>query len=237
MPPTSVTIKVSVRSAHSKAPPGSPIAINNLGFRSTDGLLYGWRRNPEPREIVMIEADRTVTGLGAIRQPNGEPVLPTEELFLAGDITPDGTKMYFASVAHIRDEGTVELYTVPLPVGSGATTVRDVWDDGTPASSGDRTQNVADWAVGPNGVLYGADREGHLAELNPADGHRIDRQIGLPGGKGFGAAWFNASGILFLYLNSGSIFEIEDVAGSPSIINSYSVSSSKRNDGASCVAG
>ncbi len=211
-----------------ESPSGTPLAINNLGFNSKDGLLYGWRRDPGSREIVRIEANGTVTGLGRAGLP--------DEPFMAGDIAPDGTKMYFAAVSHISG-GDVELYTVPLPVNPDAPpleTPPPIWGDGTAASGNDRTQNVADWAVNPaDGLLYGADREGDLAVLNPTTYERTDLPIGLPGGKGYGAAWFR-QGSLFLYWNSGEIFEI-DLADPPSIVTSYPVDSSRRNDGAVCA--
>ncbi len=214
------------------SPSGGPLAINNLGFNSNDGFLYGWRRNPQYREIVRIDANGTVTGLGLAGLP--------DEPFMAGDITPDGTKMYFAAVSHING-GSVDLYTVPLPVDSGPTTFETCWGDGSAASPDDRTQNVADWAVSPlDGLLYGADREGELAILDPATYERRDLPVGLASGEGYGAAWFNAAGRLFLYRNrgeapnTGEVFEIDVATEEPWIVSGYPVSESKRNDGAAC---
>ncbi len=79
--------------------------------------------------------------------------------------------------------------------------------------------------------------EGQLARLDPATGQRTDQAIpGLPAGKGYGAAWFNAAGRLVLYWNAGEVFEIA-VSETPTIVDSYPESACKRNDGASCTAG
>lgn len=222
-----------------ESPSGSPLAINNLGFNNIDGFLYGWqRKRQENRQIVRIDpADGTVTYLGRAGLP--------DEPFMAGDITPDGRKMYFAAVSNINN-GVVDLYTVPLPVGPDPPEVGTVWGDGTPASADDRTQNVADWAVSPlDGRLYGVDREGDLAILDPTSYERTDRPLGLPSGEGYGAAWFDIDGTFFVYRNtaeadpnSGQVFEIN--IGDPlfpfMVQSDPLQSSSRRNDGAYCLS-
>ena len=49
----------------------------------------------------------------------------------------------------------------------------------------------------------------------------------------FGGAWFDASGHLFLYQNSGAIFEID--VETLQIVDMQSGPSSSRNDGAACI--
>ncbi len=216
-----------------ESPAGTPIVVNPVGFRSTDGLLYGWRRGPKPRGMVQIDANGDVFSLGPV---NG---LPDTEAFVAGGVKPDGSEMYFVCVGTITGDDPLRLYKVPLSdAGPGDATSEPITLGGgsEDPSIEDPGDNVADWAVSPrDGLLYGADLEGHLAILDPTTFERVDRLVeNLPIGKGFGAAWFNAAGRLFLYWNDGEIFEI-DVAGSPIIVASHTESSSKRNDGAFCI--
>ncbi len=224
-----------------ESPDGTPIVVNPVGFRSTDGLLYGWRRGPRPRQMVKIDAEGTVFPLGTAGLPN--------EAFVAGDIKPDGSEMYFVSVGTISPHNPLRLYKVPLSdAGPGTATFVPITLGGLSEdpSIDDPDDNVVDWAVSPSDEhLYGVDSEGHLAELNPTTGERIDRSVeDLPSsGKGYGAAWFNAAGRLFLYKNdngpndleNGTVYEI-DVTGR-TIENSLTTLSSRRNDGAFCTAG
>ncbi len=216
-----------------ESPVGTPIVVNPVGFRRTDGLLYGWRRGPRPREMVQIDATGEVFPLGPVAG------LPQDDAFVAGDISPDGSEMYFVCVGTISNDVPLRLYTVPLLAGGpgSATSVAITLGEGSEDPSiDDPTDNVADWAVSPlDGLLYGGDRDGELVILDPATAERVDLAVpGLPGGKGYGAAWFNAAGRLFLYWNDGEIFEI-DVTGPPIIVSSHAESSSRRNDGARCI--
>ncbi len=212
-----------------ESPAGTPIVVNPVGFRRTDGLLYGWRRGPRPREMVQIDATGTVF-------PLGDAGLP-DEAFVAGDIKPDGSEMYFVCVGTITDP--LMLYTVPLTDAGPGDAMPPVditlGENSEDLSIEDPGDNVSDWAMSPfDGLLYGADREGDLAILDPATGERTDRWVeDLPIGKGYGAAWFNAAGRLFLYWNEGEVIEV-DVAV-PRIEERLAQSSSKRNDGAACI--
>lgn len=75
---------------------------------------------------------------------------------------------------------------------------------------------------------------GQLASLNPATGVRTDVNVaGLPSGSAYGGAWFDAAGTLFLYQNSGVIYEI-DLSG-PTVVNTQTGPGATRNDGAACI--
>ena len=204
--------------------------INALGFRRTDGLLYGFHRNPAgAREIVTIDDTGAVTGLGL-----GAGGLPGTIEFNAGDVSDDGATMYLNSA------GTGALWSVSLP---GLGTASSVTISGG-------TGRVADWAFNrADSLLYGGDdADGELAILDPTTGIRTDVPVAgcavigpscsassLPTGGGFGAAWFDAAGSLFLFENIGNIFEIADVTTAPVIVSTQTGPSSAFNDGAACV--
>ncbi len=196
---------------------GGPFAddINNMGFRSTDGLLYAYRRTGTV-EVVTIDAAGTLVGLGV----GGLPPAAGAE-YNSGDVSPDGSVMYF------NLNGAGALHTLALP---GLALIQTV----TLPDSG----RVADWAAHPtNGLLYGGDdTDGELAIVDPAINARTDVVVmgcpmltatctanSLPTGSGFGGAWFNAAGDLMLYENSGLIFQITGVAtANPTIISTFS---------------
>ena len=87
-----------------------------------------------------------------------------------------------------------------------------------------------------DGKLYGGDgAQGQLAVVEPATGDRVDFNVpGLPAGSPFGGAWFDAAGRLFLYQNSGAIYEIDVVTHQ--IVDIQTGPGSSRNDGAACVS-
>ncbi|MEE8523415.1 MAG: hypothetical protein V3T72_05750, partial [Thermoanaerobaculia bacterium] len=193
------------------------IEINNLGFRGTDGLLYGVELSSGGNiQIVRIDATGTVYGLGR------PPSLPAGPRFDAGDVSPDGTTMYITS----NNQALYSLDLTSLPTLPAVTSV---------AVSG-ASGFVFDWAVNPaDGLLYGGDStSGQLATLDPVSGVRSDVNVaGLPSGAGYGGAWFDATGNLFLYQNGGSLFEI-DLSG-PTIVDSQTGPGATRNDGAACI--
>jgi hypothetical protein len=202
--------------------PPAGIEINNLGFRSTDGLLYALELTSGGNvQIVRIDATGTVTGLGR------PPGLPSGPRFDAGDVSPDGTTMYFTS----NNQALFRLDLTSVPALPPVTSV---------AVTG-ATGFVFDWAVSPiDGKLYGGDSShGQLAILDPATGVRTDVAVaGLPGGAGYGGAWFGDGGTLFLYQNDGNLYEI-DLDGSglpgPTVVDTQTGPGASRNDGAACV--
>jgi uncharacterized repeat protein (TIGR01451 family) len=209
--------------------PPAGTEYNNLGFRSTDGLLYAVELSSSGNlQILQIDATGAVTGLG---RPAG---LPTGPRFDAGDVTPDGTTMYITA----NGQALYRLDLTGVPALPPVTSVAITGAGGF----------VFDWAVHPtNGLLYGGDSsQGQLAILNPATGVRTDVAVAgcspvtttcnaaaLPSGVAFGGAWFNSAGRLFLYRNGGTIYEI-DLAG-PQIVSTQTGPGSSRNDAAACV--
>ncbi|MEE8522863.1 MAG: DUF11 domain-containing protein, partial [Thermoanaerobaculia bacterium] len=200
-------------------PIGAPtgIEINSLGFRQTDGLLYGVEliRPSSNNGIIRFDADAKVTSVGV---PAG---LPTNRFFLAGDVSTDGTTIY------LNEEGVGSLYSVNIALLTASSV----------AISGGEG-NVSDWAYNStDGLLYGGDStDGELAVLDPATGARTDFSVvgGLPTGSAFGGAWFDSSGHLFLYRNAGAIYEI-DTAG-PTIVSTQLGSSAAQSDATYCPA-
>ena len=214
------------------ANPINGLQINNLGYRSTDGLLYGWERNATDNagQIVQIDSAGTVIGLGNPGLPSNQG---TAYNYNAGDVSVDGSKMYL-SYSKTNGSGGL-LYVVDLP----ALTLSTV--NITGGSGG-----VADWAAHPtDGLLYGGDHTGwELASLDPATGVRTDVNIGLPneGTLGYGAAWFDATGRLYLYHNSGKIYAVDNLDTTPTLVGvpyplvNLALNTSN-NDGANCAAG
>ncbi len=199
------------------------IELNNMGFHSEEKVLYALELTPFGNDgLREIDGDGNVTHLG---YPD---FLPLDVRFDAGDLSPDGTKMY------VNHAGLSPIYTIDL--GSMVAT-----NEETSGSAG----FVHDWAAHPNGLLYGGDSShGQLAVLNPATGFRRDYTVtglsgGLPNGVPYGAAWFGANGKLFLHRNDGLIYTIDlgsDPANpDPKRESEVTKRSSSRSDGAACI--
>ncbi|MEE8525133.1 MAG: hypothetical protein V3T72_14445, partial [Thermoanaerobaculia bacterium] len=203
--------------------PAAGIEYNNLGFRSTDGLLYAVELSSSSNvQILRIDATGTVTGLGR------PPGLPSGPRFDGGDVSSDGGTMYITAVN--RPLYRLDLTSVP--------TLPAVTSVAISGASG----FVFDWAASPiDGLLYGGDSShGQLAILDPATGSRtdvnlVDTGLGtLPAGTAFGGAWFDAAGRLFLYRNGGEIYAVD--LSVPAIVDVRTGGpGSSRNDSAACV--
>jgi hypothetical protein len=142
--------------------------------------------------------------------------------FFSGDVSPDSSKLY------LNWNGGGKIYTVDLPALTVAAeppiTITklngDVLECLTNSTAGP-CGRVADWAAHPtNGLLYGGnDTDKKIAILDPETGARRDWGVTCTSGSnclgtstnGFGAAWFNAAGNLFLYNNDGTIYELANV--------------------------
>lgn len=209
--------------------------LNNLGFRSTDGLLYAMELNisgstpPGNNGIVKIDSTGAVFPVAVTGVS-----IPTNVRFPAGDVSPDGTTMYIAAqVNSVALPNSINLYSVdltqPTPVVSAF------------PRTGTGIINVADWAVSPiDGFLYGASGPtGALYKMSPTG---VTTQIAgpgfLPSGgatlDAYGGAWFNAAGRLFLYRNVGEIYEV-DLSGPTIASTQVGGPESTFNDAAACA--
>lgn len=205
---------------------------NNIGYRKTDGLLYalqlyGTGFTGGNNGIITIDSAGTVTGPTV---PTGLPTTAGTR-FDSGDVSTDGTTMFITMgtatntpTATLPESG--KLYKVNLPsltlTGDSPVTIT-----GSAGQVSDWTYNSAD------GLLYGGDStNGQLAVLDPATGARVNKTVtGLTSGSAFGAAWYDQSiGRLFLYQNSGMVYEIN--TSTSTIANSWTAPVSTRNDGA-----
>jgi hypothetical protein len=218
--------------------------LNNLGFRSTDGLLYAMMLNSmqqgenSPADfgnfgIVQIDANG---GLFPV-STTGEAI-PGDIRFFAGDVSPDG-RYYYISLPSDSIYASPNLYIVDFENDNFVTAVPLVW-------TATQTQ-VADWAVNPvDGLLYGVAKEiGHIYRLDPSDGTIISlgAVVSLPTGSGsldaYGAVWFSADGTFNAYLNRGTLFKINlnlDIVDGPEISSSAGADDTGGfNDGAACV--
>ncbi len=195
--------------------------VNNLGFRRSDGLLYAYRGDAPNQQVISIDDTGVATMLGS----GGLP-LPVGTAYNSGDVSADGTVMYFSA------DGQGVLHTISLP-GLALIGTVVVPSDG----------RVLDWAAHPsNGLLYGGDKDGgEMAEVDPATGTRIDKLVlggGIPpGADSYGAAWFDATETLFLYRNDGTIYEISGAeTATPTLVSTVIGEISPAfNDGAACI--
>src|SRR5690606_14736967 len=140
--------------------------------------------------------------------------------FLLGAISDDGETYYVAagSTLYAIDIDSMSATTIPL---SAAT-------------------QTFDFAVGPDGFLYGGvgGGLGALVRINPVSGAVDSIAIdGLTATGSYGGAWFTADGHLVIYHNSGVLYQIDlNAPGGPTVIGSETGPSSSLNDAAACAA-
>jgi hypothetical protein len=224
--------------------------MNNLGFGSTDGLLYATMLSYDtdgdpsapyvfstPDLLGIFKIDSTGKVVGPL--VTSGVTIPDNLRWAAGDVHPDGTKMYI-STQYQSNTGDGALYIVDL------------------------TQNPTERSAdGQHAILYAGTRsylDGVILRLDPQTGTITvvpgSGAIVLPGGvvnnalQAYGGAWFNAVGDLFLYRNEGTVYQIDldfayDVGqcteagdgGCPKVISTQENGpDSNFNDAAACVA-
>ncbi len=207
------------------------IEANNLGFRRSDGLLWGIELKPNGNDrIIQVDATGTVFY-------SAHPVdLPPDVRFSGGDLSGDGSQLYLTAYNQ-------SLYILDLPPPMEAVPTEITWSVRSIPEAG----AVQDWAYNPiDGLLYGGDHyDGELARLDPVSGARDDFAVAalpglpdLPHATSFGGSWFEATGHLFLYQNSGSIFEIDlgDLEDpTPTVVAVQDGPGSGRNDATACM--
>ncbi|UCG54259.1 MAG: hypothetical protein JSV32_06630, partial [Dehalococcoidia bacterium] len=193
--------------------------------------------------IVKIDSTGTVFPV-AVPAPAPIPGIGNFQWrFPAGDVTPDGSKMYInAQVTSNASVANQTLYIYNIAAGTV--------DTKTKTFPGFTTVNVADWAVNPiDGNLYGASYTGQIFQMDPNGTNAVITKVGdtplLPSGSpgqpldAYGGAWFNADGHFFAYRNVGEIYEIDldlPLPATPTIVSTQSGGpSSDYNDAAACA--
>ena len=217
---------------------GPQVEYNNIGFRSTDGFIYGVELTASGNNgIVRIDSSGTATNLGT---PAGLPNVR----FDAGDVSTDGNTLFvywIGSSTILYEVDLTGLPTLPLPPVSTRTVT------GLPSSP---APDVRDWAFREqDGNLYGGNwKSGNLAMLDLGTaGQAAWNEIQLkdtggsntflPTGVAYGGAWANAAGGLFIYQNDGEIYTIDmDDPDGPTILGMQTGPGSSRNDAAACAA-
>jgi hypothetical protein len=203
--------------------------MNNLGFGSADGLLYATMLSYDtdgdpsapyvfstPDLLGIFKIDSTGKVVGPL--VTSGVTIPDNLRWAAGDVHPDGTKMYI-STQYQNNTGDGALYIVDLTQNPASVTMQTI-----PA------RDVADWAAHPtersadgqHAILYAGTRsylDGVILRLDPQTGTITvvpgSGAIVLPGGvvnnalQAYGGAWFNAVGDLFLYRNEGTVYQID----------------------------
>jgi hypothetical protein len=228
--------------------------INAIGYNDLDNFLYGVQGQfdaPTPfpgsnTGIVQIDANGVVSSaVIPVHATNPDTIAwPTDHTFNTGDVKPGTNTMYLQLNGGAFDNTKNDLYVVDLSLWPSPT-FTIVTYSGPTITPGDV---LLDWAAHPDPtipMLFGADRQGQVGMLNTNTGVRTDTgglglAGGLPGSDGYGAAWFNAVGDLFVYQNSGKIYQI-DLGTNPTdssdwqLISVQTGEATTRNDGAACV--
>ena len=210
------------------------VRINGIGFRRSDGLLYGFARNSNGpgsfASINQIDRNGNVVTLG-VPSPS---VSPSANALAAGDVSADGNTLYLhvggdnlsgnlrrLHAIDISDSAQAALPGTPLPNTQGLV------NGGLVGSFFDFSFRESD------GLLYTVSTTGNLVVIDPTTLTRTD--FALPGvaSASYGATWFNASGSLFAFDNSGDIYQI-DVDARTGALVSTGIGSGD-NDGAACI--
>jgi len=213
------------------------IELNNIGFRSTNGMIYamalklfvtGTSAQMGNYGLVKIDSNGNVFPV-ALPLPGVPAIGNNVYRFPAGDVSTDGTK-YFINT-QITNNGVPgvsnTLFVVDLNAIEADPT--DVTAVTTVTKSGFGTSvNVADWAYNPfDGMLYGAaptPNPARIWKLDPVTGVMTivpgSGALGLPTGTtataAYGGVWFNGEGHLVLYRNVGTIYTVS-LNGGPGI--------------------
>lgn len=186
--------------------------FNAIGYNPNDNYIYGLgRKNTLLDHLIRINSNGTIQDLGNIGTSG-----------IAGDMDRNNNLYFNAQQTQVSrvNVKTGVVSTIPF-TGSLVTGTNDVVfiDDGG------------------NGVLVGAkDDTLNYWDLNT----NTTRSLVLPGlpvaaQGGFGAGWAARNGRLFLASNTtGVIYEIDDPLGTPSVVSSYSATTTRSQDGAGC---
>lgn len=188
--------------------------LNALAFNTFDNYLYAY--DYTLGDIVKIGEDFSVQGIGA--ELGGLT-------FYVGDISTDQNLMY--------------LYR------SGSGIYRVVLDEADPdfakavlvENSQSFTPAIYDMAFHPyDGKAYAVDRNGVLLQID-VESPENSIELGNVGQSGtFGAAYFDASGFLYISRNNdGYVYQVDVAASVPEATLFFKGPASSNNDGARCA--
>jgi len=195
---------------------GTRSSVNGLGFNPEDQFIYGW--SYEHKVPARIHSDFSV-----------EP-LPVDNIanqnFYVGDVSAKGSKYYV-----YRRGASFGLYVIDLDPASESYLQMSRIIDGSSLNL-----YIADFAVNPNdGFAYTIDSRGDLIKIDLTDGSdQVLAKTGVRGG--FGAAYFDPDGNLYLSRNSdGVVFRVAIDAGNYEPVHFANGPSSSINDGSRCA--
>lgn len=188
--------------------------LNALAFNTFDNYLYAY--NYTAGDIVRIGEDFSVQPIGA--ELGGLS-------FYVGDISTDSNRMYL----YRKGSG---IYRVSL-------------DDADPnfakaelvENSASFAPAIYDMAFHPyDGKAYAVDRNGLLLQID-VETPENSLELGSVGEPGtFGAAYFDASGYLYISRNNdGYVYQIDVAASVPTATLFFKGPASSNNDGARCA--
>lgn len=167
--------------------------LNSIGYRSTDNFIYGV--NPNNLRLYRIDAQGNTT---LVTQLTGAP---SNTVYYAGDITPDGRTMVL--IGGRQGQSNTDLLRIDLTDPNYPVTQVSL----VLVGGGANNTRVADIAFDPTtGILYAFDFDaGQLLTIDQRTGI-VDNQrfAALPSAILFGALFFDEFGELFGYGRSGS---------------------------------
>lgn len=156
------------------------LVINAMGYRITDNFIYGV--DPNSARLRRVGADGVTIDLGL---PKG---IPTEPLYFAGDVTPDGNFLLLIGIGGVNSQIVkVDLRQPEYPC--------------TFVPMQDPTVSVVDVAFDPfSGLLYGHDlRNKRMVIIDPVTGAVNINFIKQPQVDQLGALFFDTFGNLYGY--------------------------------------
>uniref|UniRef100_UPI0030EDAA14 DUF6923 family protein n=1 Tax=Leptobacterium meishanense TaxID=3128904 RepID=UPI0030EDAA14 len=205
---------------------------NATGFNIEDGFIYGVSTAPTPGRLLRIDANETVTNLGALTLDVNTPFLNL------GDMDFDGNLYARINVETGAPPNTYsrKLYKIDVST-SGPIVVEKLT-----MSAG---YNFVDFAFNPvDGKLYGVERGGNnlvVIDLpNEAGGNvPVTRKTiqGINLGTGdYGATWFDSNGVFYAGQNSpGRVYSIRNVDTTPVADIQYNGPTTGNNDACACA--
>jgi len=173
---------------------GTNKSVNGLGFNPNDRFIYGW--GYQYKLPVRVHSDFSVEPMNVTNIANTD--------FYVGDVSTTENKYYV-----YRRGGNYGLYSIGLDPAAA-----DYLQMNLVANGSDINLAIADMAFHPDdGFAYAVDNKGRVHRIDAVNGST--EQIGTAGVTGgFGAAYFDVNGNLYLGRNSdGSIFRIDINSG------------------------